>query len=271
MDILTKLICVYNNKSESANSNLAKQFLAHLNEIPHISIYELAYICYTSTTAISRFVRRLEYENFHQFKSVLSATLNYYPQYNRKMPLLKTEPQEGIISRYTGLLCNQLQNFSRGIPPEMLDRFVREIARANQLILVSPASFGFDAFQYDLAVHGKCTLFSDNLTDSLEDIRQAGSNSFILFFITAERESRRMETLLHAAKERGAVIGIVSREQFNLPGRYTDLRISYESTGSDMDDRLLTYWMDLLIIRYRQRFIDGLGMLEGESSEQGPE
>ena len=44
MDILTKLICVYNNKSESANSNLAKQFLAHLNEIPHISIYELAYI-----------------------------------------------------------------------------------------------------------------------------------------------------------------------------------------------------------------------------------
>lgn len=64
---------------------------------------------------------------------------------------------------------------------------------------------------------------------------------------------------------------IVSREQFNLPGRYTDLRISYESTGSDMDDRLLTYWMDLLIIRYRQRFIDGLGMLEGESSEQGPE
>lgn len=38
-----------------------------------------------------------------------------------------------------------------------------------------------------------------------------------------------------------------------------------------MDDRLLTYWMDLLIIRYRQRFIDGHGMLEGESSEQGPE
>lgn len=259
MDILTKLICVYNNKSESANGTLAKQFLMHLNEIPRLSIYELADLCYTSTTAISRFVRRLEYENFHQLKSVLSATLNYYPQYNRKMPLFKAEPQEGMIACYTNLLCSQLQNFSQRIPLEMLDRFVQEIARADQLILVSPASFGFEAFQYDLAVHGKRTLFSDNLTDSFQDLRQAGSSSFLLFLLTAERESRRMETLLHAAKERGAVIGIVSREQFNLPGRYTDLRISYESTGTDMDDRLLAYWMDLLIIRYRQWFIDGHG------------
>ena len=40
MDILTKLIGVYNNGSESSGGNLAKQFLAHLNEIPHMSIYE---------------------------------------------------------------------------------------------------------------------------------------------------------------------------------------------------------------------------------------
>lgn len=257
MDILTKLICVYNNGSESSGGNLAKQFLAHLNEIPHMSIYELADVCYTSTTAISRFVRKLEYENFHQFKSVLSATLNYYPQYNRKMPPLKADPPEGVIARYTGLLCSRIQDFSRGIPPEMLDRFADAIAQAGQVILVAPAAFGFDAFQYDLAVHGKGTRFSDNLTDSLRDIRQAGEGSFILFLITAERESRRMETLLQAARECGAATGIVSREQFHLPDRYTDLRISYESTGTDMDDRLLTCWMDLLMIRYRQRFIDG--------------
>ena len=76
MNALTKLIAVYNNKSESAYHKLVEQMLLHAQQIPQMSIYELAEICYSSTTAISRFVRRLEYGNFHLFKSALANTLN---------------------------------------------------------------------------------------------------------------------------------------------------------------------------------------------------
>ena len=37
---------------------------------------------------------------FHQFKSVLSTDTELLSQYNRKMPLLKTEPQEDNFTIY---------------------------------------------------------------------------------------------------------------------------------------------------------------------------
>lgn len=256
MDTLTKLISLYNNKSETAYHNLVEQMLAHLAAIPHMSIYELAEVCYTSTTAVSRFVRRLEYENFHQFKNTLATTLNYYPQANRRMPLPAAAPAGGLAEHYTQLLCDRLQRFTRQIPAGALGALVDALAAAKRIVFVSPAPYNFEAMQYDLAIRGKTTVFSDNLTDSLADIKGAGPDCFVLFFISSERESNRMEGLLRAAGATGAALGVMARDRFLPPDKYAPLRVSYESCETNMDDALFAHLMNLLILHFRHRYVD---------------
>ena len=258
MNALTKLIAVYNNKSESAYHKLVEQMLLHAQQIPQMSIYELAEICYSSTTAISRFVRRLEYGNFHLFKSALANTLNYYPQYNRKMPLSARSAEGDCILRYTSLFSDCLHALAAGLDRQSIVLFTEGIAQAGQLIFAAPSAYGFSSFQYDLFLQGKVTLFSDNYTDSERDIAQADSRAFVLFFVPPERESGRTERLICMATERDAQIGIVARADFALQQRTAPLCLTYESTGSDMDDRLLCHIMDLLILTYRTQYIDRL-------------
>lgn len=259
MNAITKLIAVYNNKSEQAYHKIVEQILLHAQEIPCLSIYELADICYSSTTAISRFVRHLEYGNFHQFKSALAITLNYYPQHNRKMPPAAKNADEELRMRYTTVLCEQLQMLASRLDPRMLAQFTAQIARAEQIIFVAPAPYGFQSFQYDLFLQGKLAFYSDNYTDSENDLIRADEKTFVLFFIPTERESNRTESLLRMALERNAAVGVVAHPNFALRQR-VPLCLTYNSTGSDMDDQLFCYIMNLFVLSYRTQYIDCLSL-----------
>ena len=256
MNTITKLIALYNNKSETIYHNMVGLMLEHIHELPQMSIYEVADVCFSSTTAISRFVRKLEYENFNSFKMSLHNALNYYPQSNRKMSVTKQNKTNNFIEQYLDLLCAQIHSIRNHISLEMIDEIASIISNSYQVVFVSPAMYGFDSFQFDLIIDKKKTFFSDNLSNSLEDIQKVDSDTAVLFFISAERESERTRMLLKKAKEQGGKVIAIARETLNMHRKYTDIEISYESTGTDMDDQIFLTIMNLIIIRYRSLYID---------------
>ncbi|MBE6103825.1 MAG: MurR/RpiR family transcriptional regulator [Erysipelotrichaceae bacterium] len=68
-NILTSLLSIMNQNDESnVDCVLAKYLLEHLDEIPRLSIYDLADACYVSRSSIHRFVRSCGYESFREFK-----------------------------------------------------------------------------------------------------------------------------------------------------------------------------------------------------------
>lgn len=72
-NILTSLLSIMNQNDESnVDCVLAKYLLEHLDEIPRLSIYDLADACYVSRSSIHRFVRSCGYESFREFKKASS-------------------------------------------------------------------------------------------------------------------------------------------------------------------------------------------------------
>lgn len=72
-NILTSLLSIMNQNDESnVDCVLAKFLLEHLDEIPRLSIYDLADACYVSRSSIHRFVRSCGYESFREFKKASS-------------------------------------------------------------------------------------------------------------------------------------------------------------------------------------------------------
>ena len=61
------------NKS-SINEEIARFFIAYLNEIPNLKITEIAEKCHVSTTSIIRFCRELGYLDFTDFKKCIEET-----------------------------------------------------------------------------------------------------------------------------------------------------------------------------------------------------
>ena len=77
VDILYTLI-TYVNYSSSPDMyyTIAQTILSHLDDMPHISINDLASMCYTSPATISRFCKDLNCGSFANFKKELQIALD---------------------------------------------------------------------------------------------------------------------------------------------------------------------------------------------------
>ena len=75
-DILYLLMTYVNFSSgQDMYYSIAKTILTHLEQIPSISINDLAELCYTSPATISRFCKDLNCRNFATFKKEMAIAL----------------------------------------------------------------------------------------------------------------------------------------------------------------------------------------------------
>lgn len=74
-NVMTSLLAILNQNDDSnVDCVLAKYLLGHIQEIPKMSIYDLADACYVSRSSIHRFIKSCGYESWGDFKKAsLSA------------------------------------------------------------------------------------------------------------------------------------------------------------------------------------------------------
>lgn len=60
---------------------IARVLLEHYREIPHLSIDQIAQLCYVSKASISRFCRALGYRNFKELRSQMAASFSLADDY----------------------------------------------------------------------------------------------------------------------------------------------------------------------------------------------
>ena len=98
MDSIEKIIDYYNNgKQNDSYHNVVEQLLKYIMEVPGKSIYDMADLCYSSVSTLSRLVKRMGFQNYADLKSQITYSIENYRYLNRNMREINLMEAEDIF------------------------------------------------------------------------------------------------------------------------------------------------------------------------------
>ncbi len=261
VDILYNLITYVNaSYSQDMYYTICYNVLLHIEDIPNISINELADLCFTSPATISRFCKALKCESFAQFKNQVKAGLKEAG----KEILLPAEDlvnvhlhPETCIDMIYDKAIQSLQRGKKSINIHEIDRLCDIIYDAKKLHF-----FGFQFnkilasdIQLKLLKHGKFSYAFSDRGDDTQRLELLDETS-VAIVISVRGRLNPIGYLVEAIKKRGAkvifitlnakspVVNMVDNT-FIVDGLETDF-----TESSTVGSTSLKTYFDVLYVRY---------------------
>ncbi len=95
--VLHKLMLLINGLNENSTYyNLAVEMIKNIDQLQNLTIYEIAELCFVSTSTLSRFCRLLGYKNFNQFKEALQESYGFEIDYDSRYLHSKENLKESL-------------------------------------------------------------------------------------------------------------------------------------------------------------------------------
>ncbi len=255
---LENLMLFYNaTEQDSMYRSVLRILLTNLQRVGSLNIYELADLCYTSPSTISRLVRKMGYKGYAQFQSELSACVARYEHHNRivpKLDMVGREPVESMLSSLEELY----QAFRSSLDLQELDRMAGMMHRASRVLLFPyGVMLSENVLQSDLFVSGvPCdTVLGDNEQEQQAETMIPGELALVVSpdCIDAVGPLRRLVRLI---RERGASLCLLCGEASPLLTEQTDLTVCLKSRQTIMDTYIMELYLAALALRYRSLFLD---------------
>ena len=144
ISIMSRLLSIVNyGDGKEVNADIAKTILQNYNKIPELTIFDLADLCYVSSSSITRFVRTLGYDSYKQFKNDIDNTLTIDVDYSKRINMATAEDLKPIYQRYTENVIENIQFTFDHIDYRQLNRVCEMIYQAKEIAL-----FGLEYANY---------------------------------------------------------------------------------------------------------------------------
>ncbi len=133
-NIIHVLVDYANSSNKTADKNLAKNILSNFELIPKLSIEKLALLCYVSQPTLTRFIKKLGYNNYHEFRTYASSVNNIIGNESATdlFAVDMTNPIEdhySTLSRSLTATCAQLEKYN-------LKKITEKINNAHKLVII---------------------------------------------------------------------------------------------------------------------------------------
>ena len=158
ISIMSQLLSVVNyGDGKEVNADIAKTILQNYNKIPELTIFDLADLCYVSSSSITRFVRTLGYDSYKEFKSDIAHTLTIDVDYSKRINMASAEDLKPIYQRYTENVIENIQFTFDHIDYRQLNRVCEMMYQAKEIAL-----FGLEYANY-VGIHFQNKMAPGNL------------------------------------------------------------------------------------------------------------
>ncbi len=255
MDAIEKLIGYY-NKSEEENiyHEVAGSILKNIHRVEESTIYDLAEMCYSSTSTISRLVKKLEFENFTEFKIQVQFALKNYRLVSRNTRDVEVIGEdEDVLPIFFNYLTNNINNLKDIVKYETIKEISDSLHNAKQILFFS--NVPVNNVQKGPIIMGKETYVYVNMAEQEKSIERVEEGTVIYAIVPNMIEHANMRSILRKAKDKGAfIIGIIAVEDNNY-FKNSDIQINFNSTKSGMDKYLFYIINDLVFSDYHNRYV----------------
>lgn len=251
-DSITRLVTILNKAAPGdLDHDIAAKILTHMEEIANGNIRDAAEVCYVSTSTISRFVKKLKFENFNSFKYKLASDLFNMPSSNS---ILSDREKNGFnddaaVQVYFQRLNAHVESVQAVLTKEKLDDICEILHQAPSIIIFSHQDLDFTSFQAKMACYGKIsTHLNNNPEDYIPNIPK--NTAFIApLFATSNALSN-----LEKAKRDGANVISICRNGKYIFDDIADISLVIDSDSVEFNRYMLNFIFDAIIINYHEKY-----------------
>lgn len=257
MDSIEKLVRFYNFSDENdMYHNVVGCVLHHLDKVNTVSIYDMADLCYSSASTMSRMVKLLGFQNYQEFKSKINYALRNYRELNRHMPEVGIRRDTDTISAYLHFVATNILALEDDLDHEKIAKISDCFHDAGEIFLYSYPEAQIHSLQKDLILSGKNAYYYDTISAAEKSVERIGSNAAVFAVIPNLIEMSPFRGILRRASEKGAVVISVCSDYQNHYKRYSDIQLSFSGTRTSMD--LYQFMIIANIIRddYSSRYLE---------------
>ncbi|WP_326512907.1 MurR/RpiR family transcriptional regulator [Clostridium intestinale] len=224
------LFLVNSNKEKDIYYTIAWTMLNNIKKVPKLNINQLADMCYTSSATISRFIKKLEYESFSEFKEQVDLNLKYYrlkASFNPKFIQEKSSNPDELTNDFYDLVINNLKQTSENLDIRKLDKLVEYIYRYKKI-----AFFGMQFSQYIsmeiqtmLLMLGKLVTAFVDMQEQYQYVDDMDENSLAIILTVAGRVANT--ELIKKIKNKNAKLVIITQNPNTQYMEEADLVLLY--------------------------------------------
>lgn len=257
MDSIEKLVGYYNKTTEDdIYHNVTKLILKNLHKVEESTIYDLAEICYTSPSTISRLVKRLEFENYTDFKVKVGYALKNYRYLNRNTKDIQVIRDVDVIEFYFDFLLQNINALRSRIDYNLIHEISDCFHNAENVIFYSYPEVQIDILQKSLLIEGKTADVYRTAASGESGMQKIRKDMVVFAVIPDLIEMAPMRSVLKKVKERGAVIITLCSEDPNDYAKYSDIQISFQGTKTSMDLYLFMILINIIKYDYCRRYVN---------------
>lgn len=244
---------------EDIYDDLALNLLKHHNEIPFLTITELSELCYVSPATLSRFVKRLGFASYADFR--LSFKTQYFLE-NDYEALQLDNPDVTMKQKtmeFTQHLSHNFQKLENTLNLEQLDEIAMRIHDASSVSFYSQNIHQQIAadFQTRLAKLGKLSFAFNDIDQQIIHAQNIKPRSVSIFISMRGRTLKYKESLLKELKGRESYIVIISQDSSEPLHMYADEVVVLPGNDSIETGRImLIYYLDCILIQYHHHYYD---------------
>ncbi|MFR1599458.1 MAG: MurR/RpiR family transcriptional regulator [Coprobacillus cateniformis] len=258
--VLHKLMLFINGSQEgSTNRNLAIELVKHIDELKDLNIYEIADLCFVSTSTLSRFCRLLGYKNFNNFKDALENSYGFEIDYDSNYLQVKDNIDQGI-SYMKEIYMNSIQDMNEHFQKDTLLALAKQIHEHESIHIFGNIGYQFLAMylQERLGLFKKIIhIYADVLQQSKEASRL--SNQDLAIIVSPRGSSTIQSSILPILYKKEIYSVLITQNEHTV---YKDRYQLFIQIGGSFDNNLgmisFMYFIDQLVMIYYSLYHDDL-------------
>lgn len=206
MDAISRLLIMVNEMDEdNVFAHVGHTILKEINQIPQLTIYQLADACAVSAPTVSRFVKQAGFSSYPAFKIAIAMEL--MPEQSRLMMLKREKIADARLEIDSFLRnCGQLlTELGRQTQPARMREIVGKMKRASRVLFLMGDSPRVRVLQKQLYLDGKQADLHRSPKRCKIALAQMHAGDMIVTKMTSEWEAHNKLSVLQQAHERGVL------------------------------------------------------------------
>lgn len=258
MNALSNILIYYNNsRQDDLYREVTGNILKNLKRIENASIYDLAEMCFVSTTTISRLCKRLGYKNFMDFKLELSGAVKKYAYMNRHIPINSLEKGEDEFEAYFRILDKQIQMFKSDLDKSYLGKIADAIQACRKVSIYTHGTSAAElSLQTDLVIGGKETVMLLDTGDQISDAASLDEDCFVFVSVPSLIDSSPIEEIIRVAKGKKAKVFVLTTSRYASFLKNADYSYCFDGMLHIIDMHCISIYIHFLTMTYRKKYID---------------
>jgi DNA-binding MurR/RpiR family transcriptional regulator len=257
MNALEVIVSYYNQSPQyDIYHEVVGHLLNNLTEVEEATIYDMAAMCFVSTTTISRLSKKFGYKSYIEFKMALAEVIKNYTYHNRYFPMNAISKDNDIYTTYSKTMQRQIVEFQKEVKNIDVLQIVRDLHKHRKVNFYLYNSSSYAAFfQMNLLISGVESIVVVDPMRQIADAKTLDEGCAVIIDLPDLRESINTRNIIKIAKEKKALIVLLTNSVNTDFIEYADYCYKFEGMNTILDGYKMDMFLNVLSMEYRYMFI----------------